>query len=270
MQISIFSGETERSEGLTAENSYFAPFDGGPPLFPAVVDLALLWATLTSGECFVLDSHYSEKECFLVVERRRQPLGRCLVNTRVALLERILLGQSQKAVAIDFALAVSTVALACSDCLRVMGRNHLSSRVPVLLVMAAHAAHGIKLAPARAQRVARGHSEHWVLSVKRPDSKLPADLTQAEEAVTRLLVEGHPHARIAELRLASPRTIANQLASAFRKLGISGRAELLSKLICAMAEPARTNSAVRHRRAGAVRRTGRGGREGMRVEQVGG
>jgi DNA-binding CsgD family transcriptional regulator len=251
MQISIFSGETARSDVRNTGEASIVPSEGGPPLFPPIVDLAVLWAMLTSGECFVLDSHYSDEQCFLVVERRRQHLGRFPVGTRVKLLERILLGQSQKAVAIDFRLAVSTVALACSACLRVMGRNHLSSRAPTLLVMAAHAAHGVTLPPAQAQRVMRGQAEHWVLSARRPDLKLTGDLTQAEEAVTRLLVEGHPHARIAELRLASPRTIANQLASAFRKLGISGRAELLSKLIYAIAEQPRPVIGARPRRTAA-------------------
>ena len=73
------------------------------------------------------------------------------------------------------------------------------------------------------------------------------DLTQAEEAVTRLLVEGHSHSRIAELRPASRRTVANQLVAAFRKLGISGRPELLAKLIRESAEPARPASATRPR-----------------------
>jgi DNA-binding CsgD family transcriptional regulator len=249
MQISIFTGETDRGDTRNTGEASVVPLEGDPPLFPPLVDLTALWAMLTSGECFVLDGHCSDDQCFLIVERRRQPLGRFLVGSRVKLLERILLGQSQKAVAIDFRLAVSTVALACSDCLRVMGRNHLSSRVPPLLVMAAHAAHGLKLPPARAQRVTRGHAEHWVLSAKRPDLKLTGDLTQAEEAVTRLLVEGHPHARIAALRDASPRTIANQLASAFRKLGISGRAELLSRLIYGIAEQPRPALGVRMRRS---------------------
>jgi DNA-binding CsgD family transcriptional regulator len=198
--------------------------------------LGEVWLSLISGQCFLLDGHYSEEQCFLTLERRARPRARHLIRSRVALLQRILLGQSQKSVAIDFGLAISTVALACSDCLRNMGKNHLSSRAPVLLVMAAHAAHGLGLPLARVQRVLRGSSECWRLSMPRPDRSLPPGLTLAEEAVTRLLVEGHSHARIAELRAASPRTVANQLASAFRKLGISGRAELLANLIQAFAE----------------------------------
>lgn len=234
MEISIFSSEDANFPNQAAPTGSVR--DDAKPLFPPIVDLATLWRSVTSGTSFVLDSHYTDTQCFVLVERRSAPHGRLLSQFRIELLERILLGQSQKAVAIDFQLAVSTVALASSDCLRLMGRNHLSSRVPALLVMAVHAARGAVIAPARTQLVMKGRSESWLLSAPRPDLELPGELTQAEAAVTRLLVEGHPHARIAELRLASPRTVANQLASAFRKLGISGRAELLSLLIRADAQ----------------------------------
>ena len=73
--------------------------------------------------------------------------------------------------------------------------------------------------------------EHWVDTAERPDRTLPKQLMCAEAEVIRSLVEGNTHEQIAVLRSASPRTVANQLASAFRKMGVSGRAALLSKLI---------------------------------------
>ena len=60
--------------------------------------------------------------------------------------------------------------------------------------------------------------EHWVVTVERPDRTLPKQLTRAEAEVVRSLVEGNTHEQIAVLRSASRRTVANQLASAFRKL----------------------------------------------------
>jgi len=48
--------------------------------------------------------------------------------------------------------------------------------------------------------------------------------------VTRLLIEGKSYQDMAKLRDTSKRTVANQLASAFHRLGISGRAELLCLL----------------------------------------
>ena len=200
------------------------------PLFPPHVELSAVWTALVSGACFIIDSHYSEEHCFVIVEQRKAPPNRSLTTQRVAILERILLGASQKTVAIHSGLSVSTVSLACTDCLRTIGRNHLASKVPMLLVMAVHAAHGVKLRPAQAYRISESGSECWLLRAARPDRHLPPRLTPAEQQVTRLLGEGHAYARIAEQRRSSPRTIASQVASAFRKLEVSSRTELLSSL----------------------------------------
>jgi DNA-binding NarL/FixJ family response regulator len=202
-----------------------------------LLDLGLLWRDLLLGKVFVLEGYYSEDRCFLAVEYRSERRKRALNPARVAILERILLGESQKSVAIERKLAVSTVALTCSDCLRAMGQNHLASRVPALVVMAAHAARGFAIEPARVYRFNEPNREHWVISAERPDRTLPSVLTTAEAAVTRLLVEGHPHEKIAELRHTSRRTVANQLASGFRKMGISGRGALLSALLRCEAAP---------------------------------
>src|SRR5262245_50259691 len=56
------------------------------------------------------------------------------------------------------------------------------------------------------------------------DRRLPA----AEADVVRAAVAGSTNADIARRRGTSVRTVANQLASAFRRLGVSGRAELAS------------------------------------------
>lgn len=55
-------------------------------------------------------------------------------------------------------------------------------------------------------------------------------LTPAEAHVLSLLLDGHDNASIAEARSTSARTIANQVAEIFRKLGVASRAELAAKL----------------------------------------
>lgn len=52
------------------------------------------------------------------------------------------------------------------------------------------------------------------------------DLTAAEEHVVALVLEGLSNAQIARRRGTRERTVANQLASIFRKLGVSSRSEL--------------------------------------------
>jgi DNA-binding NarL/FixJ family response regulator len=55
-------------------------------------------------------------------------------------------------------------------------------------------------------------------------------LTRAEVAVAQDAAAGLSNAAIAKKRGSSARTVANQLASVYRKLGFSSRAELAAKL----------------------------------------
>lgn len=67
-----------------------------------------------------------------------------------------------------------------------------------------------------------------VIVIGLPSASAP--LTDAESEVVSLALAGHTNAEIASLRGVSARTIANQLASAYDKLGVSGRAELAARL----------------------------------------
>ena len=54
-------------------------------------------------------------------------------------------------------------------------------------------------------------------------------LTDAERAVARDAAHGLSNLQIAKRRRRAPRTVANQLSSAFRKLGVSSRADLIAR-----------------------------------------
>jgi DNA-binding CsgD family transcriptional regulator len=54
-------------------------------------------------------------------------------------------------------------------------------------------------------------------------------LSEAEREVIQLALRGHSNRAIAVVRRCSGSTIANQLASAYHKLRISGRRELRAK-----------------------------------------
>ena len=56
-------------------------------------------------------------------------------------------------------------------------------------------------------------------------------LTAAEEVVVRGVFDGKSNDAIARERGTSPRTVANQVASAFRKHGVSSRAELVARYL---------------------------------------
>jgi DNA-binding NarL/FixJ family response regulator len=56
--------------------------------------------------------------------------------------------------------------------------------------------------------------------------RAPATLTATEERVARLAAEGFTNRQIAERVFVSPKTVEANLARAYRKLGISSRAQL--------------------------------------------
>ncbi|MBN1605210.1 MAG: hypothetical protein JW940_01180 [Polyangiaceae bacterium] len=207
----------------------------------AEVHLGTVWPMLVAGRCRVVDSFCTQSRCYAVL--RFGPLPRrahcCLVQRNLELVERILLGDSQKLVSLELGLAASTVALIVARCLRALGLDCHASSVPVLVVMAVHAFRAAD-APNEARRLDVDHdgARHTVISARRPDASLEHMLPGCECAVARLRVEGRSHAEIARLRQVSPRTVANQLTATFQKLRVSGRTDLLRELICRYARPA--------------------------------
>lgn len=62
------------------------------------------------------------------------------------------------------------------------------------------------------------------------ESEAAFRLTPSEHEILALLVEGRSNSEIARMRQKSPRTIANQVASIYRKLGVGSRRELRARL----------------------------------------
>ena len=196
-------------------------------------DLGELWADFVGGRVLVADAFFTDERWFMALSKTPTArLDRRLEPRRVDVLERILLGRGQKSLAVELKVAPSTVTLIASDCLKAMGLDCSSSRVPLLLVMAAHAWRArTDFQEARTSELVHEGAEYEVISVPRPESRLAHRLSPAECAVARLLLEGRRHSEIALLRQTSERTVANQLAAAFHKLDVSGRAELICYLI---------------------------------------
>ena len=73
-----------------------------------------------------------------------------------------------------------------------------------------------------------------LLSFPLRNDPAPPRLSPAEGEVVRLILAGHTSRCIATLRGTTPRTVANQIASIFRKLGVNSRLELVVKapLVC--------------------------------------
>jgi DNA-binding NarL/FixJ family response regulator len=82
----------------------------------------------------------------------------------------------------------------------------------------------------------------------------PERLTRAERAVAAAAARGASNEDIARERRTSTRTVANQLASIYRKLGIASRAELAAHWHGVDLQPSPRAPASRDRRCASGRR----------------
>jgi DNA-binding NarL/FixJ family response regulator len=86
-------------------------------------------------------------------------------------------------------------------------------------------------APPALVRVDGGPDTSDIVVMRFARGRERASLTDAEEGVARLAAAGASNAGIALARQTSPRTVANQLASIFRKLGVASRVELALRMV---------------------------------------
>lgn len=216
-------GELERYKAMRAHQEASEPYA-----------LATLWNDLSLGRARMRECFFDDDTCYLAVEAVSPPARpeRRLQPRKLRVLERVLLRGGQKPVAAELGLAPSTVAIIAGGCLRAMGIDSGASRAPLPLWMSLHAVHeNTVYREARLSTITHGGHTYSILAVPRPERRLRQLVSPAEYAVLRLLVEGMSHAEMAKVRNTSVRTIANQLASAFHKLGVSGRSELLCQLV---------------------------------------
>jgi DNA-binding NarL/FixJ family response regulator len=194
------------------------------------IALSAIWDHLVTGRWGVVDSFSVAERSYLAFDLRMTAPGRQhLTERQLEILERTLLAPCQKVVAIELGRTPSTVAWSLAQSLRAMGFACQASRVPSFLVTAIHAHHGTtEIAEAHFRGWGNGSTAYGIASIPRPDLCLAPMLTTTEYEVTRLLADGHSRSEIAAMRNASTRTVANQVSAVFRKLGVSGRLELLA------------------------------------------
>lgn len=199
-----------------------------------VADLAGTWRALLAGDLTIVDSFHEHERCYLVLEPRKG--GRGTFSARkLAVLERVLLGGRHKVTTHELKISASTVSMVARQALAFLGLDLTPSKVPLLLCVLAHAGRaGAAHRDPRLSTVRGRDGELSVLSIARPDIALHDRLSRGEFAVLSGLVEGKSHKQIAKERDASSHTVANQLTSAFRRLGLSGRLELLQALAAPM------------------------------------
>jgi DNA-binding NarL/FixJ family response regulator len=188
-----------------------------------------VWGQLVGGACTVLCGFFSQTRFGIVVRRIPESERRPLARRQLELLQGTLAGSSQKRMALEAGLACSTVAVELRAAIRQLGCSCRPSRAhPILMLMASAAStNSHRTAALGSLRV--GGVQMETIGLARPEAN--ADVTPAERAIVRLLVEGVCYAKISRSRGRSRRTIANQVAAVFRRLNVSGRNELVHYLL---------------------------------------
>jgi DNA-binding CsgD family transcriptional regulator len=191
------------------------------------VDCAGVWREIVEGRLTVADSFVAGDRVFLILERLPQLRS---VRRNVETLERVLLADAQKVVSVDLGLSASTVASRAKRELASIGVRTVASKIPAILFLVARASQGGcgESVVSSAEFEAAGR-RYFALTVILSRA-FGLALSPAMQEVVTLRIEGHTHAEIARIRHTSRRTIANQLATAFHRLGKSGRCGLLDVL----------------------------------------
>jgi DNA-binding CsgD family transcriptional regulator len=196
-----------------------------PPIEWRPCDLASLWLELTSGTARLAGILYTESHCFGRVVTRSD--GVALSGRGLDVLERILSGTAQKAIAIEDDMSFSAVATTAAESLRYLGLDCSVRNVPLLVVAAVYARYTSAARPGLARWVEADKERYRIVGLLRPECRLRQQLTWSEYSVAALKTQGASAAAIAAMRNTSPRTVANQVAATYRKLHVSSRVELM-------------------------------------------
>ncbi len=196
--------------------------------YRAPMEAMELWKGLVAGRWSLIERVEADGARVLVAHQNaphlRDPRG--LSARESAVVELAMTGASNKQIAYALGLSAATVS------------GHLASAQAKLRVSSRAELIGLGLARMRAEagRTRVGEDELGMLVLEAEAEtideplKLDERLTGAERDVARLVARGMSNAAIAAQRGSSVRTVANQLASIFGKLGVFSRSELVLAL----------------------------------------
>jgi DNA-binding NarL/FixJ family response regulator len=178
-----------------------------------------LWRCMVEGRWTLVDRFEADGKRFIVAHPNQDngaPL-RALTDREQQVATQAALGRSNKLIAYDLGLASGTVARLVSDACRKLGVRS-RTELPTLAAPLGLSWMRLGAGPEEAQ-VAVG------VASQRGGAEFPA-LTQGEGEIVTCVVAGNTNAEIASKRGVAPRTVANQLATIYRKLGVQSRNEL--------------------------------------------
>ena len=183
-----------------------------------------LWEGLVTGRWSLLDVVDTDRRAYTVLHEN--PLE---VRSTVELSERerqvaYLVGRGRriKLIAYELGLSPSTI------------RSQLRAAMRKLNVDERSGLHRLVASVANPDPAAN-LDELGILALADHPARVPKSLSDAEREVASLVYRGLSNADIASRRGTAPRTVANQLASIYRKLDVDGREGLVQHLAASSA-----------------------------------
>ena len=204
-------------------------------------EAAAIWSALLDGKARVVEERRMADLWQCVVERAA---GVALDPLERLVIQQIVLGVSYKCIAYELGASSSTLHDRLTVALRRLGLNTRIAAVRIGAALTADDAGRPRAlvfpgeAGQPAQRAATANltgDRRLAVVAMRPEPSRIALLSPCERQIVFLALDGLSNAAIASRRQTSTRTIANQLASVYQRVGVSGRLELARHLF----EPAR-------------------------------
>lgn len=181
------------------------------------IPLATVWCRLLEGRAR-LASHAIDAEHYrLVLESNEVP--RPTTEPAARLLRALVLGVPQKVMAIEHQMSEAAIAVRLRSAVETLGFRGKAGALPPAIVLAGLASSVADQSPL--VEASSTSERHEVIHV--PRLAAPPCLTRSEGLVFHFVVAGLARAQIARARGTSPRTVANQVSTIFRKLGASNR-----------------------------------------------
>jgi len=175
----------------------------------------ILWPALIEGRWTLVDAFTDSGTRYVIAHKNRAAPGttRALSRREQLVLSQVLAGSSSKRIALEMEISTSTVSRSLRAALRRLGATHLSTLAGIRTALFE------PLDSPDASAVAFARIEELNLPL--------GQLTDAERAILGGIIAGQTTAAIARDRGTSRHTVAHQIQSIYRKVGVSSRRELL-------------------------------------------
>ncbi len=180
-----------------------------------------LWTALVEGRWTLLE-HFDRGGRRYLVARRNEPRVRgtlALSSREEQVAGYAAIGHPVKLIAYELGLSSSTVSEHLASAMQKLG---LDNRAELARLWAGAS----RMPMADASDLGDGLEDLAVAAADVEDNIADPKLTETERGIVAQVLRGETNAAIATARGTSPRTVANQIARIFKKLGVGSRAEL--------------------------------------------